>query len=58
MSAYAKASAAYRAGLASARARERRRNPYRGTSPDALERVLSIMWARGYSRGNPMSRSV
>jgi hypothetical protein len=57
VSAYAKASAAYRAGLASARGRERRRNPYRGTADTALERVLSVMWARGYSRGNPMPRS-
>jgi hypothetical protein len=56
VSAYALAATAYRAGLASARAGERRRNPYHGAASDPLERVQSILWARGYSRGNPMPR--
>lgn len=54
MSAYQEAAAAYRAGYASARAREPRRNPYNGLGSTARERVLSQMWARGYSRGNPL----
>lgn len=58
MSAYQQAAAAYRAGLASARNRELRRNPWPGNAPDALTRVLSVMWARGYSRGNPMPRRI
>lgn len=57
MSAYAKASAAYRAGLASAQAGERRRNPFSGTAETALERVQAILWARGYAAGNPIPRT-
>jgi hypothetical protein len=45
---------AYRAGEQAARDRRPFRNPWRGDAPTARERVLSIMWARGYSDGNPM----
>lgn len=45
---------AYRAGLRAARARQGRRNPFDGNAADRLTRILSIMWARGYSYGNPM----
>lgn len=52
MSTYQQAAAAYRAGYAAARSRAPRRNPHDGLSAVALERVLAIMWARGFSRGN------
>jgi hypothetical protein len=46
--------AAYRAGREAARNRKPRRNPYDGNAEKASERVLSIMWARGYTAGNPI----
>ena len=49
-----RASAAHRDGRATAQAGEARRNPWSGISPDARERVLSAMWARGFSAGNTM----
>ena len=48
----ARMSAAYRDGEATAQAGEPRRNPWRGDAETAVERVLAIMWARGYSAGN------
>ncbi|MCO7195393.1 hypothetical protein [Pseudonocardia sp. McavD-2-B] len=50
----ARMSAAYRDGRATALAREPRVNPWHGRSDSSVERVLSKMWARGYSAGNPM----
>jgi hypothetical protein len=48
----ARMAAAYKDGYATARARETRRNPHDGLSGSPVERVLSVMWARGYSAGN------
>ena len=50
----ARMAAAYRDGRDTARGRQPRRNPWDGTAPDAVTRVLSRMWARGYSAGNPV----
>lgn len=50
----ARMSAAYRDGRDTAAGRQPRHNPWAGDSPDAAERVLARMWARGYSAGNPM----
>ncbi|MDN5861793.1 MAG: hypothetical protein L0H84_24605 [Pseudonocardia sp.] len=55
MNVYRQAADAYRAGHAAAQAGGPRRNPYDGNAATALERVLSQMWARGYSRGNRMN---
>ncbi len=46
--------AAWRDGRDTARAGERRVNPWLGTSSDREARLLAVMWARGYSAGNPM----
>lgn len=46
--------AAHRAGRECAVNRQRRVNPWRGDADTAEERVLSIMWARGFSEGNPV----
>lgn len=51
----ARMAAAYRDGRDTARGGERRVNPWDGRAEAAVERVLSVMWANGYSRGNPMS---
>lgn len=48
-------SAAHRDGRATAEAGEPRRNPWSGVALDARKRVLSTIWARGYSAGNPMT---
>lgn len=45
---------AYRAGQDAAQNAPHRPNPYNGTSKDRAERVLSIMWRRGYGSRNPM----
>lgn len=45
---------AYRAGRQCAESGQPRRNPFDGAADTAEERVLSVMWARGYSAGNPM----
>jgi hypothetical protein len=50
----ARMSAAFRDGEATATGREPRRNPWRADDPDAANRVLARMWARGYSAGNPV----
>lgn len=50
----ARMAAAYKDGRDSARGREYRHNPHRGDASTAVERVLAVMWARGYSAGNPM----
>ncbi|MFR9803137.1 hypothetical protein ACL02T_12640 [Pseudonocardia sp. RS010] len=49
----ARMSAAHRDGEATAQAREPRRNPWRGDAETAVERVLAVMWAKGFSAGNP-----
>jgi hypothetical protein len=36
-------------GYATAAAHERRVNPWRGDGDSAVERVLAVWWARGYS---------
>jgi hypothetical protein len=41
--------AAYRDGQQTAQARRRRVNPWRGDASTAVERVLALMWGRGYS---------
>lgn len=51
---YGRMSDAYRAGEAAAIEGKRFRNPYNGNAETAVERVLSVMWCRGYSAGNPM----
>ena len=50
---YKRMGEAYRAGQFAAVAGVRRHNPYNGNAETAVERVLSVMWARGYSAGNP-----
>lgn len=45
---------AYRDGIDAAQARKPRINPHDGASASTEERVLSVMWARGYSKGNPV----
>ena len=42
--------AAYRDGYDTAKQRAPRRNPWRGSSSSAVDRVLARMWQRGYSR--------
>ncbi len=49
-----RAAAARRDGERTALDRAPRVNPWRGDAPTATERVLSIMWAKGYSAGNPL----
>jgi hypothetical protein len=56
MTIYRQASLAYLAGRDAAVAGRPHRNPYNGNAETAVERVLSITWARGYSAGNPMPR--
>jgi|tagenome__1003787_1003787.scaffolds.fasta_scaffold18591920_2 hypothetical protein len=51
----ARMSAAFRDGRDTAQAWEPRRNPWRGDAEPAVERVLAIMWARGFSAGNPFT---
>lgn len=46
--------AAYQAGHDAATGKQRRNNPHDGLSPVTETRVLSVMWARGYSAGNPV----
>ncbi len=41
---------AYRAGEAAARDRTGNHNPHRGTAESAVERLLSILWRKGYRR--------
>lgn len=41
---------AYRAGEAAARDHTGNRNPHSGTADAASERVLSILWRKGYRR--------
>ena len=50
----ARMSAAFKDGRATAQDGEPRVNPWSGMAETAAERVLSKMWARGYSAGNPM----
>lgn len=50
----ARAAAAYADGKQTAVERGRRVNPWRGDADTAVERVLAIMWAKGYSAGNPI----
>jgi len=47
--------AAYRDGRATAQGRQPRRNPWDSTDADVIFRVLAMMWARGYSAGNPIN---
>lgn len=42
------------AGRAAALAGGERVNPFSSTATAASERVLAIMWGRGYSEGNPV----
>lgn len=51
---HARMAAAYRDGRNTARSRERRVNPWNGSSEVQLDRVLAVMWARGFSNGNPI----
>lgn len=46
--------AARHAGRKVAANRGRRDNPWRWDAETAQERVLAIMWQRGYSEGNPV----
>lgn len=46
--------AAFRDGRDTARACARRVNPFDGLAESSVERVRSVMWARGYSAGNRM----
>jgi len=50
----ARAAAAYADGKATAEAGEPRELPFDPDSARAVERVCALMWARGYSAGNPM----
>jgi hypothetical protein len=50
----AQAAAAYKDGYATAHNREPRRNPHDGAASTAVERVLAVMWARGFTAGNPI----
>ena len=50
----ARMAAAFNDGRDTARAREPRVNPWRGDADTAVERVLALAWARGYSAGNPV----
>lgn len=50
----ARAAAAYADGRETAAKRGPFVNPWRGDSPLAVERVLAVMWARGYRDGNPI----
>lgn len=46
---------AYRAGQAALRARQpRSANPHRSDAEDPRERVLALMWWRGWSAANPV----
>jgi hypothetical protein len=45
---------ARRVGRETAAAGLPRDNPHRPTADTAVERTLSLMWARGYSEGNPV----
>lgn len=45
---------AFHAGRAAAEAGEPRDNPHPSDADTAVARMLSVMWARGYSRGNPV----
>lgn len=47
----ARLAAAYGDGRATAAAREPRVNPWRGNADTAVERMLAVFWAKGYSRG-------
>lgn len=49
--------AAYRDGQDTARARARRDNPWDGRADDTATRILSVLWARGYSAGHPVRLS-
>lgn len=46
--------AARSAGRAAAENGEARVNPWPADADTAADRTLSIMWARGYSEGNPV----
>lgn len=46
--------AAHQAGRDTATDKRPRVNPYDGSAATAVERVLAVMWARGYSAGNPV----
>ncbi len=45
---------ARRAGRQAARQAGANRNPHRGAAATSRERVLSVMWRRGYRAGNPL----
>lgn len=47
--------AARRDGELTARARGAYVNPWRGDADTAVERLLAVWWARGYTAGNPLS---
>lgn len=47
--------AARSAGKAAAENGETRVNPWRPDAKTSVDRTLSIMWARGYSEGNPVT---
>lgn len=46
--------AAHEAGRDTAVEKRPRVNPYDGSAITAVERVMAMMWARGYSAGNPV----
>lgn len=48
MSVEAEMAAAFRAGQQAARDHTGNHNPYSGTGDTARERVLSVMWRKGY----------
>lgn len=50
---YGEMSRAYRAGRDTAITGQPRRNPHNGNADTARERVLSVIWARGYQAGDP-----
>ena len=50
----ARMAAAFKDGRDTARAGERRVNPWGGLDTDPRNRVLAQMWGRGFSEGNPM----
>ena len=51
---HARMAAAYRDGRNTARGRAARVNPWDGSLQVQLDRVLAVMWARGFSNGNPI----